>query len=66
MHKYFVDHEYDELCMALTKSFNTFLLSKVFNFYSERFNATKNNLSYGSKKDEDEFFRDYNKLLKKY
>lgn len=65
-HKYFVDHEYDELCMALTKSFNTLLLSKVFNFYSEKFDAIKNNLSYGLKKDEDEFFRNYNELLEKY
>lgn len=66
LHKYCVDHEYDELCIALTKSFNTFSLSKLFNFYRKRYDAVKNNTSFGTKRDEDEFFKTYNKPFKKY
>ena len=66
LESYFVTHEYDELCIALTKSFNAFTLSKLFKFYRKKYDAIKNNTSFGTKKDEDEFFKTYNKPFKIY
>lgn len=68
MHKYFVTHEYDELCIALTKTLNTLEKSSLYNFYSNRFDASKNknNNELLTKKDEEDFFAKYDEMIKKY
>jgi hypothetical protein len=68
MHKYFVTHEYDELCIALTKTLNTLEKSSLYNLYSNRYDSSKNknNNELLTKKDEEDFFAKYNEMLKKY
>lgn len=68
IHKYFVSHEYDELCIAITKSLNILGKMPLYNFYSTCFDSAKGNKSNKilTKGDEDDVLNKYNEILKKY
>jgi len=41
-HKYFIEHEYDTLCVKLTESFNILYKLPMFRYYSDKHDKIKN------------------------
>ena len=68
MHKYFIDHEFDTLCIKLNESFNILFREPIYNFFSNKFDSIKgrsNNKNIGAI-DEQKFWDQYNKNINKY
>lgn len=67
-HKYFIEHEYDVLCVKLTESFNTLFKRPIFDFYATKHDNIKNLKNNPGVKfvSESEFNEQWAEQLKKY
>lgn len=68
LHKYFVEHEYDALCVTLNKTFNTLFKEPVYKFYSNKYDSIKgkNNDPNIGLIHEQQFWEQFNKNIDKY
>jgi hypothetical protein len=68
MHKYFIDHEFDTLCIKLNESFNILFREPIYNFFSNKFDPLKGRTTNKniSAVDEQKFWDQYNKNINKY
>ena len=68
VHKYFIEHEYDALCVKLNESFNIMFKEPIYSFYSNKYDSIKGkttNKNIGLI-DEENFWIQYNKNINNY
>lgn len=75
MHKYFISHEFDYLCVKLNESFNTLFREPIYDFYAKKYYSNKKkvapvdkyrNISIGTITDEKLFWEEREANIEKY
>lgn len=68
MHKYFIDHEFDALCVKLNESFNSLFKAPIYDFFARKYDIIKGRIQGKdlSIKDEKDFWDNRNQTIEKY